>query len=111
MLEYNFGIKLYNIKNYIDAITWLKESIDVLEKDPKMDVLKQSRSMRALSLCYLEENNLESAISAIRMSNKYHETPNGLMDQIKLFLIKGFEEDIKDSLIRLINHQESKLEE
>lgn len=111
MLEYNFGVKLFNSKNFTDAIQWLKESIEVLEKDPKMDVTKQSRSMRLLSLCYLEVNNLEGSITSIKMSNKYYETPIGLIEQIKLFLYKGLEEEIKETLIRLINLKESKLEE
>eukprot|EP01080_Neovahlkampfia_damariscottae_P006583 gene6583-10746_t len=108
--QYNFGLTLFEKREFVEAIKWLKESFEIYEKVEVKEPLKQCTTLKLLSNCYFEVQNFESALSCIQMANKIQQTPEGLYLQYKLFLKRGFEEESRLILISLLNESNAPIE-
>ncbi|KAL0491561.1 Tex11 [Acrasis kona] len=109
MTQYNNAVELHKSKNYDDAIVWLKECLEVSEKDPNRQVSKYSRTLRLLSNCYLEVKNVDHALNCIQLANKSYKTSPGLVLQTKIYIHMNREEEVNHSLVETVNHPETNL--
>eukprot|EP00761_Pharyngomonas_kirbyi_P005346 gb/GECH01005351.1/.p1 GENE.gb/GECH01005351.1/~~gb/GECH01005351.1/.p1 ORF type:complete len:887 (+),score=232.12 gb/GECH01005351.1/:1-2661(+) len=107
MVEYNYGLELYEKQDYKNAINWLKESHEIYESDPQRDESKQARTLRLMSYAYMELSSLESAMNCINIANKIYKTDAGKFLQFKLFLMAGHNESAEKYLHDLISDGEA----